>query len=117
MSATSLIRNPAMKKIIGRFKRMARNGVSILLEGETGTGKNFLAQQAHLLSDRSQGSFLPLICGALPDTLFESELFGLRKVRLPEPETENRVSLKGYAVARFFSMKLKTCRFRPRANW
>ncbi|NIR51866.1 sigma-54 factor interaction domain-containing protein, partial [candidate division KSB1 bacterium] len=47
----------------------------------TGTGKNFLAQQAHLLSDRSQGSFLPLICGALPDTLFESELFGLRKVR------------------------------------
>ncbi|NIR52107.1 AAA domain-containing protein [candidate division KSB1 bacterium] len=79
MSTIRLIRNPAMKKIIGRFKRMASNGVSILLEGETGTGKNFLAQQAHLLSDRSQGSFLPLICGALPDTLFESELFGYEK--------------------------------------
>ncbi len=52
---------------------------TVLIEGETGTGKELLAEYIHFLSPRSAFPFIPLNCGAIPKDLFESELFGYEK--------------------------------------
>ena len=57
-------------------KRIAAHNANTLIEGETGTGKELVARSIHYLSDRRDFPFIPLNCGALPDTLIESELFG-----------------------------------------
>ena len=55
---------------------MARCDAAVLIEGETGTGKEMAARAVHYLSDRRDRPFIPVNCGAVPDNLFESELFG-----------------------------------------
>lgn len=64
---------------IALIRRFARSKAPILITGETGTGKEFAAHAAHYLSDRSDAAFIPINCGALPDSLIESELFGHAK--------------------------------------
>ena len=59
--------------------KFAKTDVTILIEGETGTGKELAARAAHEFSDRSGKPFIPVNCGALPDALAESELFGCEK--------------------------------------
>jgi len=59
-----------------RLGPIARSGVNVLLHGESGTGKEILARALHLCSDRHQGNFVGQNCAALPESLFESELFG-----------------------------------------
>ena len=66
----------AFLSAIALVHRFARSKAPILITGETGTGKEFAAHAAHYLSDRSDAAFIPINCGALPDTLIESELFG-----------------------------------------
>ena len=58
------------------LKRAAQSRLSLYLYGETGTGKEVLARLAHMWSERAQGPFIPINCGALPLSLVESELFG-----------------------------------------
>jgi sigma-54 dependent transcriptional regulator, acetoin dehydrogenase operon transcriptional activator AcoR len=67
---------PAIKKAISLAQKFASVGTTILLEGETGTGKELFAQTIHKLSDRAEGPFIPINCAAIPPDLFESELFG-----------------------------------------
>ena len=66
----------AMRKVIREAKRMSSLDSSILIMGETGTGKELLARACHGASERSENSFMTLNCGALPDDVAESELFG-----------------------------------------
>ena len=56
--------------------RLARFEVPVLIEGETGTGKELAARVVHYQSERRRGPFIPVNCGALPDTLVENEFFG-----------------------------------------
>jgi DNA-binding NtrC family response regulator len=59
-----------------QFRRFATCDVTVLVEGETGTGKELAAREIHYASDRSEHPFVPVNCGALPDNLIENELFG-----------------------------------------
>jgi PAS domain S-box-containing protein len=72
-------RNPEMHKIFRILPQVAESDSTILIQGETGTGKELLARAIHELSPRRAKPFVPVNCGALPDTLLESELFGYRK--------------------------------------
>ena len=72
--------SPAMKQVLKFARRVAQSEVStILLEGESGTGKDVLAQFIHHYGRRSEGPFVALNCAAIPETLLESELFGYEK--------------------------------------
>ena len=71
--------SPRMKEIARLLELVAPSEATVLLLGETGTGKELVAQAIHLNSRRRQGPFIVVNCAALPETLLESELFGHEK--------------------------------------
>ena len=71
--------SPQIKKIFSMVPSVAQTDSSVLITGETGTGKDMLAEEIHNASERKKGPFIKVNCGALPDTLLESELFGHTK--------------------------------------
>lgn len=70
--------SPHMHKIFTILPQVADSGSTILIQGETGTGKELMARAIHNLSPQSDRPFIAINCGALPDTLLESELFGYK---------------------------------------
>jgi two-component system response regulator HydG len=68
-----------MKRLYAFIPEVAQNDSTVLITGETGTGKELVAKAIHAKSPRAQLPFIAINCGALPDTLMESELFGHRK--------------------------------------
>jgi two-component system NtrC family response regulator len=70
---------PAMQKVRMLIERVAPTGSTVLVLGETGTGKELVARSLHEHSQRAEMPFVAINCGALPETLIESELFGHRK--------------------------------------
>jgi len=72
-------KSQAMAKIFQTLPLLAQSDSAVLITGETGTGKDMLAEAIHQASNRAKGSFVKVNCGALPETLLESELFGHRK--------------------------------------
>ena len=71
-------RSASMRRVLEVLPRIAESESTILLQGETGTGKELVARAIHGLSARRDGPFVAVNCGALPDTLLESELFGYK---------------------------------------
>src|SRR3989475_6688818 len=71
--------NGQMGKIVEQIKQVADSPLTVLVEGETGTGKELVARAIHQLSARREKPFVAVDCGAIPDTLIESELFGYEK--------------------------------------
>ena len=69
-------RNHRMKEIFSLLPAIAESQATVLVEGESGTGKELICRAVHNLSPRRNGPFVAVNCGALPDTLLESELFG-----------------------------------------
>jgi len=72
-------RSTQMREIFGLIERIAPTDATVLIEGETGTGKDMIARTLHELSRRSRGPFIVVDCGAVAGTLIESELFGHEK--------------------------------------
>ncbi|OLC74899.1 MAG: hypothetical protein AUI57_07675 [Candidatus Rokubacteria bacterium 13_1_40CM_2_68_8] len=68
-----------MEKVVQEIKQVADSPLTVLVEGETGTGKEVVARAIHQLSARRGKPFIAVDCGAIPDTLIESELFGHEK--------------------------------------
>lgn len=71
-------RSPIMQKLFEVLPAIAASPSTVLILGETGTGKELMAKAIHSLSTRCKGPFVAVNCGALPDTLLESELFGYK---------------------------------------
>lgn len=69
-------KSPAFRTLVAQIERFAGCDATILIHGETGTGKELAARAMHYLSARGTGPFIPINCGWIPDTLIGSELFG-----------------------------------------
>ncbi len=74
-----IFRSEAMHRALVNLPEIARSDHNVLITGETGSGKEIVARAIHSLSRRSQGPFVPVNCGAIPESLIEGELFGHEK--------------------------------------
>jgi transcriptional regulator with PAS, ATPase and Fis domain len=74
-----ITQNSEMREIIEKLKQVKDYDLGILLEGDTGTGKDLIAKAVHYSSKRKDKRFIPINCAALPETLLENELFGHKK--------------------------------------
>lgn len=68
-----------MEKVLDHIRKVANSNATVTIAGETGTGKELAAKTIHRLSDRNKGPFIKVNCGAIPEQLIESELFGYEK--------------------------------------
>ena len=80
----------AMRAVLGWVKQVGPKDVSVVLTGETGTGKELIAQAIHALSKRRAKMFVPVNCSAIPEGLFEAELFGVRRGAFTGATTDRR---------------------------
>jgi two-component system response regulator GlrR len=103
-------RSPAMQRLLQQVIQVADSDATMLLFGETGTGKEVFARVTHANSRRSKGPFVALNCAAIPETLFESELFGHVRGAFTSAHGPKKVCSKVRTEARCFSMKSERCR-------
>ncbi|HET6612599.1 MAG TPA: sigma 54-interacting transcriptional regulator [Kofleriaceae bacterium] len=75
----AVIADPGMVRLFGLVERVAAGSIAVLIHGETGTGKEIIAEAIHQMSPRAQRTFIKLNCAAVPDNLLESELFGYER--------------------------------------
>ncbi len=83
-------KSPLIKKVIEQIRQVAWSDFSIIIQGETGSGKSHIANLIHNLSARKHGPFITVDMGAIPETLVESELFGYEKGAFTGAEKKKR---------------------------
>ncbi len=74
-----IVKSHKMKEILSIVSRVSESKTTVLITGESGTGKELIARAIHNASSRRNENFVPINCSAIPETLFESELFGFEK--------------------------------------
>jgi len=89
----AVIRSEIMHKVLNRSMKVAQVDSTVLIQGETGVGKGFFARLIHYTSPRNKGPFIRVDCGAIPETLIESELFGYEKGAFTGARTEGKPGL------------------------
>ena len=89
----AVIRSEIMHTVLNRSMKVAQVDSTILIQGETGVGKGFFARLIHRASPRNEGPFIRVDCGAIPETLIESELFGYEKGAFTGARTEGKPGL------------------------
>ena len=95
--------SPVMRKLMNRLERVADTETSVLITGETGTGKELVAQALHKRSRRRNGPFVAVNCAALPGALLESELFGHKRGAFTDAKTERKgLFLQAHSGTLFF---------------
>src|SRR5215813_10889060 len=82
--------SPRFREAIRLIERFARYAAPVLIDGETGTGKELAARAIHYGGPRKDRPFIPVNCGALPDALVENELFGHRRGAYTDAKSEQR---------------------------
>jgi len=78
-SQNIITKDPGMRELLETVKKASTSDLPILISGESGVGKEILARTVHNASNRSEGPFIAINCGAIPETMLESELFGHEK--------------------------------------
>jgi two-component system NtrC family response regulator len=86
--------SPPMQEIFATVRKVSGTDVPVLITGESGTGKELIANAIHNLSRRKTGPFIAINCGAIPDTLLESELFGHEKGSFTGASTQRKGKLE-----------------------
>ncbi len=95
VAATEIIgKSPAMGRIFDTIRRVARTDVTVLISGESGTGKELVARDIHANSPRRKRPFVAINCGAIPENLVESELFGHEKGAFTSAHTQRKGRLE-----------------------
>ncbi len=106
--------SPAMQEVFRTIGRLSRSDISVLITGETGSGKEVVAQVLHQHSPRARGPFVAINTAAIPSELLESELFGHEKGRSPAPIPGASAASKKPPVAPCSWTRSATCRCRCR---
>jgi two-component system response regulator AtoC len=101
-SAAMIGHSPAMQRVYKLIGQVAGSDATVLVRGESGTGKELVVNAIHENSSRANGPLLKVNCAAIPENLLESELFGMRKARLPMPSTGASGALKRRTAALCF---------------
>jgi len=83
-------KSPSMQKIYDLIERISDNSSNVLITGESGTGKELVAKAIHYNGVRKEGSFVPINCAAIPETLLESELFGYKKGAFTDAKSDKK---------------------------
>ncbi|STF30397.1 two component system DNA-binding response regulator [Escherichia coli] len=110
-------RSPLMLRLLEQARLVAQSDVSVLINGQSGTGKEIFAQAIHNASPRNSKPFIAINCGALPEQLLESELFGHCAWRVYWRCQQSRRFIPGGGRRNaIFSMKLAICLRRYRSN-
>ncbi len=86
-----VVESSSFRQIIDTVNRLAKIDTTILLQGESGVGKNVLARYIHQLSNRREGPFVEVNCGIFPDNLIESELFGYERGAFTGAKNEGKI--------------------------
>src|SRR5690625_5548308 len=94
-----------MRELLKMIGKIAPSETSVLIEGESGTGKELIADAIYRHSKRANGPFIKINCGALPDSLLESELFAMKKGHLPVQSDREKAVLNLQMVEPFFLTK------------
>ena len=102
-------KNHEIVKLFGVLPDIARSSSTVLIEGASGTGKELFARAIHSCSDRADGPYVAVNCGALPDTLLESELFGYCRGAFTDAKADKPGRFARAAAAPCFWMKLEIC--------
>ena len=110
-------RSNVMRQLIAKARLIARSDVPVLLEGETGTGKELFARAIHAESARSSKPFVTLNCGAIPLGLMESELFGHEKGASPELIDSVMAGSRKLMAVLCFWMKSASCQSQPKSHY
>jgi len=108
--ASIIGRSPSMRTVFALVERVARTNSTVLIYGESGTGKELIARAIHFASSRAGHRFLSVNCGALPESLLESELFGHERGAFTGAVREKKGSSRRPTAARSFSTRSARCR-------
>ncbi len=109
-------RSPVMLRLLEQARMVAQSDVSVLINGQSGTGKEILARAIHNASPRSKNAFIAINCGALPEQLLESELFGHARGAFTGAVSSREGLFRAAEGARCSLMKLAICPRRCRSN-
>jgi PAS domain S-box-containing protein len=88
-----IIKSEKMRQVVEKALKVARNEINVLLTGESGVGKEIVAKIIHKTSLRNNGPFIQINCGAIPETLLESELFGYEKGAFTGASRQGKIGL------------------------
>jgi transcriptional regulator with PAS, ATPase and Fis domain len=99
---TPVMRSSAMRRLDTVLTSIAPKDVTVTLVGESGTGKEVLARRVHDLSERRKGPFVPINCAAIPEALFESELFGHERGAFTGATERTRGKIEAAALGTLF---------------
>ena len=109
-----IAKSRSMKAVFRLSEKVAQYDTTVLINGDSGTGKELIARGLHYTGNRNKNPFIPVNCGGIPESLLESELFGHKKGAFTGASKDYKGLFEAANSGTIFSMKWETCRFHSR---